>query len=311
MFPLNVFATDSEDEIIPNDETGIPDKGLYQAILYELDSKEKTFTKNEASTVTWLTIGININKTPIYNPEKDYKVMSLRGIGNLINLEYLNVSNKDITEISELKNLKNLKGLNVSSNKLISASGIENLTELSELNLAGCNLKELPDLTKLTHLHPEFTHFTYNKLSAKELKAKLPIHLWKGDKWFTAYKEWFADQKTLQNLSQKITLKSPKKYKSITYKTKNITCKTDKNFTVRLIWRTHKTIKRNGIKYKISYVKTIKAVKANKKGIARFKKLNLKKYRGKHLELQVIYKCKYLKHERGTELLADRKFTIK
>ena len=44
---FSVSVVTAKSEVIPNDETGIPDKTLYQAILRTLDKgSDETFTKN-------------------------------------------------------------------------------------------------------------------------------------------------------------------------------------------------------------------------------------------------------------------------
>lgn len=69
----NICAADTSD-IIKNDETGIPDKVLYQAVLEKLQKdKEESFTKQEAEDIDWLDA-------------KD-GVASLKGIGYLSNLK--------------------------------------------------------------------------------------------------------------------------------------------------------------------------------------------------------------------------------
>ena len=73
-------AVGTEDSVIKNDKTGIPDKALYQWILVEELGKGKTetFTRQEALGIRelWIDTGYG-------------RIKSLEGIGYLSNLESL------------------------------------------------------------------------------------------------------------------------------------------------------------------------------------------------------------------------------
>ena len=86
-------------QVIANDETGIPDKALYQAVLEEGDSnKDGVLTVEEAAGIKTLDTRVN---------------QSLAGIDKLVNLKSLWVTeadgkNIDISVLAQLKELKNL-----------------------------------------------------------------------------------------------------------------------------------------------------------------------------------------------------------
>ena len=80
------------DEIIRNDETGIPDKNLYKAILRELGRSSGTFTKKEAASLHGLTVD-------------HCGITDLAGLEYLTELEVLWVHN------NKLKGLPDLTGL--------------------------------------------------------------------------------------------------------------------------------------------------------------------------------------------------------
>ena len=101
MFSFHAYAKGSD--IIPNDKTGIPDKGLYQAVLKALNKKSGVFTKSEAARIKTLDAE-NFKK-------ERADIKSLKGIGNL----------------------KELTSLSVSYNKLTNLKGIEELTKLKDL----------------------------------------------------------------------------------------------------------------------------------------------------------------------------------
>lgn len=154
-------------DIVPNDETGIPDKVLYQEILRSLDKKENdTFTKQEAASLECL------------DPHK--RIQSFQGIGilsglrtleldrnkidnsqleviaaELPQLERLDVGHNKITSLQPLKSMKDLTYLNVRYNRLENLEGIGELASLDYLNAEGNEIKSIPqdvEWTKLTHL---------------------------------------------------------------------------------------------------------------------------------------------------------------
>jgi len=176
------------------------------------------------------------------------------------------VENK-LTNLSGIEGLTKLMNLSAGYNKLTDVKGIENLTNLIGLGVGNNKLKRLPDLTKLTELEAEGTYFAFNQLPENELVEKLPLHLLKSETWLT-------EQIKLQNATRTLKLTTPSSFNKITAKTNKIVGVAQRNATVR-------------IKHKD---KTISSVKANTKGVFKFKKLNLKKYKGKNLTMRVFYK---------------------
>lgn len=356
VLPVVSYAKGSD--IILNDKTGIPDKGLYQAILENLNKKKGAFTKAEAARLTTLDAGnyqkkrqdikslkgignlkgllslslshnklknlsgieeltklkdldaVNNKLTNIKAIKKltrledldlsenkltnlsvverltnlkslhvDYnQLTTLSGLENLVKLESLLVSSNKLKNLSGIGNLVNLHSLGVSNNKLTNLEGVENLVRLENLGASDNKLKKLPDLTKLTELHDESTTFIFNKLSKNELKEKLPIHL-------VSYSRWLNTEIQLQNATRSLKLSTPSSFKKIKSTTKKISGTAQKNAKVR-------------IRYKN---KTIKTVKTNANGFFKFKKLNLSKYKGKTLKMEV-------RHSGGIE---SEYFTIK
>ena len=54
---MNAVTVYASEDIIPNDETGVPDKVLYQSILAALEKKDnETFTRQEAAAVDWVSV---------------------------------------------------------------------------------------------------------------------------------------------------------------------------------------------------------------------------------------------------------------
>ncbi|MCI9416226.1 MAG: leucine-rich repeat domain-containing protein [Eubacterium sp.] len=184
MFPVSAVTIKAENEIIENDETGIPDTVLYKRILKSLKKKkDDKLTRKEAEKVESLYTAFSDN------------VQTFRGIGCLKNLKELNcggIGNKELEEIAAelsnlkwiiirgynektysvvdppvesrkkqidslepLKNMKSLAGLSVSDNNLTNLNGIEGMKNLKRLkaennqivNAEGINgLKNLKEL---------------------------------------------------------------------------------------------------------------------------------------------------------------------
>jgi len=344
MFPVSSHAKGSD--VIPNDKTGIPDKGLYQAILEALNRKGGVFTKAEAARITSLdaynykkerpdikslegignlkgltSLDLSCNKlknlsgveeltklksltveknklvnikaiknlTGLEDLDLSFnKLTTLSGIKKLTNLKFLHVNGNQLTALSGIENLvklgslgvydnklknlsgieglRNLHSLYVSGNKLVDLKGVENLINLEGLSASDNKLKKLPDLRKLIDLHDESTSFMFNKLSIYELVEKLPVHLVKNS-W------WINRELQLQNATRSLKLTTPASFKKIKSTTEKIVGTAQKNTIVR-------------IKYKN---KKVKSVRTNVNGVFQFKKLNLKKYKGKILTMEVLH----------------------
>ena len=360
-------------DVIENNESGIPDKTLYQNILKVLGKQSTdTFTEQEASSVEELEI-VDYKKIPMESLkgigyltnletlkiQDQWQLSSLEGLdGRLKKLDALNVSYSGITSIKEVANLpslvyltfegdkirsldgiqglKNLRSLNVYGNRLTSLKGIENLTKLKKLevgknrlkNLKGiekltnleelgvsenrltdikeiknlkkleriyafCNkIKTLPNLKQFSKLKYVFCDFSDNLLSEKELAAKLPKRFLTGGK---NKKAWLSDQKEFQKLKRTIKLVNPKKKNEISVKTKEISGYAFPEAYVEL-----KNLKTG---------KTTKCVKADKNGYFKLKKLNLKKWGGAKVQVNLY---KYSKEQkRNVQVVCNTVLKVK
>jgi len=276
---INVFA--DENEVIQNDQTGIPDKGLYSAIQKALNKgADETFTKEEVGKLKSLTAystsnyieslkGIeNLVNLESLEIEDAYNITSLKELSGLVKLkdlkcnsgEYENISGKGkLTSLKGIENLINLERLEVSSHRITSVKELKKLTQLKTLYLSDNDITSLKGIEKLDNL--EYCSFHLNYLKEKEIKNRLPKHLLADKRYL---KLEIAHQRIINNL--KIT--SPKK---ITKKTKKITGLTSFRAKVTIL---------NG-------KKVVKTTYANKFGDFTFNKLNLKKMGGKKLKLKV------------------------
>lgn len=79
------------------------------------------------------------------------KLMAIK-LDSLINLQYLDLSENRITEITGLDNLTNLKELHLSKNQITHIKGFDHLTNLEKLYLSGNQLTEITGLDNLANL---------------------------------------------------------------------------------------------------------------------------------------------------------------
>ena len=372
-------------DVIENNESGIPDKVLYQNILKVLGKQSTdTFTEQEASSVEELEIvdykkiptnletlkiqdqwqlsslegldgrlkkldALNVSYSGItsikevanlpslvyltFDGDKirsldgiqglknlrylmvyDNCLTSLKGIESVVNLEEFYAYGNQLTSLKGIENLTKLKKLEVGKNRLKNLKGIEKLTNLEELGVsenrltdikeiknlkkleriyAFCNkIKTLPNLKQFSKLKYIFCDFSDNLLSEKELAAKLPKRFLTGGK---NKKAWLSDQKEFQKLKRTIKLVNPKKKTEISVKTKEISGYAFPEAYVEL-----KNLKTG---------KTTKCVKADKNGYFKLKKLNLKKWGGAKVQVNLY---KYSKEQkRNVQVVCNTVLKVK
>ena len=238
MLPVNNTMA-SNSKVICNDNTGIPDKVLYQIILRKLNKYGfETFTEKEALKIKELDAcsynnskkirslkGIEKLKNLVSLDVSYNKIHSLSGIEKLYKLSVLDFSFNQVKNIKSIKNLYSLKHLNLDGNKIISLKDIENLTNLESIYAQLNRVKELPNLKKHTNLID--ANFKYNKISKKVLTKKLPDSWLKNNNWFKSHVK-------LQNLVKTIDLVKPKSFNGINKNTKKIIGKANKKSTIVL-----------------------------------------------------------------------------
>lgn len=179
LLPTNVVSA----KVIPNDKTGIPDKNLYQAILFELGKKsDKKITDDdleEVYSIGGYFIEKNENKKVknlkglekfenLWSLEIPIKgSASLKGIDKIPNLEYLSIRNGKLKNLNALKKCKKLNKLTIRNVTVKDWSGISKLTGLTNLEIYNCNLKKFKQISGLTNLE----YLTINKTKLKNLKG--------------------------------------------------------------------------------------------------------------------------------------------
>lgn len=175
-FAYSLCAFAARNDVIKNDQSGIPDKGLYRAVLDELGKKRnQTFTEEEAQSIKKLEIpyrykiGIKSLKGIEYlrNLERldisGYKLKNLRGIEKLPKLTFLVAAGNNLTNLKSISKAKNLEGICIESNKLTSLKGIETLTNLEYICVKDNrlkSLKELKNLKKVDYLEADRNQLT-------------------------------------------------------------------------------------------------------------------------------------------------------
>jgi len=162
-------------DLVPNDETGVPDKALYQEILQSMDKSENdTFTKQEAASLESLHIGKKIQSFQGIGVLRSLKSLDVSDIKlgdsqceaiatELPQLELLSANDNKITSLHALGNLKRLEWLNVCNNKLENLEGIEELTSLESLYAESNQIKKISlsmELPKLKNLDLSYNQLT-------------------------------------------------------------------------------------------------------------------------------------------------------
>lgn len=165
----NVIAeATNNDEVIKNDEMGIPDTALYNVILNVADSNgDEILTVSEAEQITRLTVNPDTSKDDVKN---------LQGIKYCKGLQSLSIQFQEVEDISELAYLTNLKYLNLYDNNITDITALSNLKKLTDLNLEYNDITDITALSALTNL--EFLnlgHSQINELTALANLSKLRI----------------------------------------------------------------------------------------------------------------------------------------
>ena len=165
----------SDDGIIYNDDTGIPDPVLYNYLISEYDiNNDGVLQKEEADSIITIDYSLydGVAETPVY---------SLKGLNKCKNLKIIYFN------YNKLSNLNGIEGLNlvhiyVNSNELTDITAIIGMEEsLETLSVKNNLLSSLPDMKNFNNLKLNLryyvTDFSYNKLLLKELNEKLPTQL--------------------------------------------------------------------------------------------------------------------------------------
>lgn len=171
--PIGVSAAE---DVITNNENGIPDSALYNYILSISDSNsDGIIQKSEIKNI------IEIYYDGYDNGEK---ISNLIGLNYLYNLKEIRIVNNNISTLDGIQGL-NLKKIFVYYNQLVDISAISGMaSSLEVLEVSHNKLSKLPDMTNFYKLQYnewtigyQTTSFGKNKLTYNELYYNLPSQL--------------------------------------------------------------------------------------------------------------------------------------
>lgn len=168
----------TDDGVIRNDETGIPDPVLYNYLISEYDTNnDGVLQKEEADCITRIFYDRYYGAT-------ESLVYSLKGLNKCENLTEISFESNKLSNLNGIEGLQ-LTWIKVVDNELTDISSISGMAESLETLVVSYNsLSSLPDMKNFTNLKvnpwvstKDTTNFSYNKLSLKELNEKLPSQL--------------------------------------------------------------------------------------------------------------------------------------
>ena len=198
---VNVYAenyevnssADDEEIIIENNESGIPDKILYDKLLQAFDEQ-----------------GIGNHDGKLSDKELQYewgiyffqgsdleKIHNLKGLSYMTGVQYLVLTGNDISDISELGKMPWLCNVFLDNNKIEDITALTNLPNLCRLHVANNNIVNLPDFSNYTGWNTDNYiesapdgikgwdfDFSGNQISEIEAREKLPQPLCENEEWF-------------------------------------------------------------------------------------------------------------------------------
>jgi internalin A len=151
---------------------------------YEGQDLNKVVVFNDKNLEAAIRAEINKPRGEVYaNDLKDITILNLTGknitnisaLANVTNLKELylagNKSGNNITDISALGNLTKLEWLDLSDNNIRDISALRNLTNLKTLYLTGNNITDISALANLTYL--EWLYLSWNNITDISALAQL------------------------------------------------------------------------------------------------------------------------------------------
>lgn len=177
VYSVGVSAA-TDDGVIRNDETGIPDPVLYNYLISEYDTNnDGVLQKEEADCITRIFYDRYYGAT-------ESLVYSLKGLNKCENLTEISFESNKLSNLNGIEGLQ-LTWIKVVDNELTDISSISGMAESLETLVVSYNsLSSLPNMKNFTNLKvnpwvstKDTTNFSYNKLSLKELNEKLPSQL--------------------------------------------------------------------------------------------------------------------------------------
>lgn len=183
------------EDIVKNDETGIPDKALYDILLQQAGGDDGVLTKEELQSVQYLSglsnAGIsNISGIELCENLTDLSldhnnISDISPIKNMKNLVSIDLTANSVGDISALEGLVNLRYLSLGRNQISDVGPVAGLVNLEQLILSDNEISRLPDLTALTKLSSGgiMCNFAGNRITLDDAKENLPAQLMDNAEW--------------------------------------------------------------------------------------------------------------------------------
>ncbi len=128
-----IYAQEADNQIITNDENGIPDGNLYKALLNKCDSNnDGILTADETNDVYTVNL-------------RDCNINSLKGISCLKGTHSLFLDNNNISDITELGSMKSLETITICNNNISDISALAPL-QLTFFSATDNNIKDISAL---------------------------------------------------------------------------------------------------------------------------------------------------------------------
>ncbi len=176
-----IYAQEADNQIITNDENGIPDGNLYKALLNECDSNnDGILTADETNDVYTVNL-------------RDCNINSLKGISCLKGTHSLFLDNNNISDITELGSMKSLETITICNNNISDISALAPL-QLTFFSATDNNIKDISALNNkkyLTHIYldnnkveniPSLADLKYLEYLSLDNNNISDINVFKGNK---------------------------------------------------------------------------------------------------------------------------------
>ncbi|WP_075722017.1 leucine-rich repeat domain-containing protein [Roseburia sp. 499] len=146
-------TSEKETTYIENDETGIPDKVLYDKLLSQSDKNgDGRLSVAEAEAQMWVMTGIAPEWEWGGERPEEKRIKSLKGIEYFKNLNMISLIDHSITDITPLSGLTNLTSLCLYHNKITDITPLSGLTNLASLSLGRNEITDITVLSGMTNL---------------------------------------------------------------------------------------------------------------------------------------------------------------
>lgn len=135
------------------------DVSQIDGLPHSVEERDSLYKKNKNKYILKID-NVKISSKKLEDIRVTRGIKSIKGLEFATNLEYLDLSENEITDISPIKNLKKLEMLEIDRNIIEDISPLKDLTNLKHLNLYSNYIKDISPLKNLVNL--EFLDLHYN-----------------------------------------------------------------------------------------------------------------------------------------------------